>query len=100
MVIQLNMFQKNTLLFILVTIPFLGFTQWYNPDKVNKKAGALYGKAYEEAQDQKYESSIAKINQAIKNCQALEKHHLKHQNKAFNPSSKIFKIINFVKENH
>ncbi len=41
-----------------------------------------------------------KINQAIKNCQALEKHHLKHQNKALNPSSKIFKIINFVKENH
>jgi hypothetical protein len=41
-----------------------------------------------------------KINQAIKNCQALEKHHLKHQNKDFNPSSKIFKIINFVKENH
>ena len=66
MVIHLHMLQKNSLLFFLVAIPFFGYSQWYDPDKVNKKAGALYGKAYEEAQDQKYESSIAKINQAIK----------------------------------
>ena len=60
------MLKKNSLLFILFTMPFLGFTQWYNPDKVNKKAGALYAKAYDDAQDQQYESAIAKINQAIK----------------------------------
>ena len=66
MVIHHHMLQKNSLLFFLVAIPFFGYSQWYDPDKVNKKAGALYGKAYEEAQDQKYESSIAKINQAIK----------------------------------
>jgi outer membrane protein OmpA-like peptidoglycan-associated protein len=60
------MHQKTTLLFILLALPFIGFTQWYNPDKVNKKAGALYAKAYEEAQDQQYESAIAKINQAIR----------------------------------
>ena len=57
---------------------------------------------YEKNNEDWFEKIIdeKKINQAIKNCQALEKHHLKHQNKAFNPSSKIFKIINFVKENH
>ena len=32
------------------------------------------------------------------NCQALEKHHSKHQTKNPNPSSKIYKIINFIYE--
>lgn len=39
--------------------------QWYNPDKVNKKAGEIYGRAYEDASDDKYEEAIAKINKAI-----------------------------------
>jgi len=66
MVIHHHMLQKNSLLFILLAIPFFGFTQWYDPDKVNKKAGALYAKAYDDAQDQQYESAIAKITQSIK----------------------------------
>ena len=36
------------------------------------------------------------INQAIKNCQALENHHSKHQTKNPNPSSKIYKILDFI----
>jgi hypothetical protein len=38
------------------------------------------------------------INQAIKNCQALENHHSKHQTKNPNPSSKIYKILDFIKK--
>ena len=53
---------------------------------------------YEKNNEDWFEKIIdeKKINQAIKNCQDLEKHHLKHQNKNPNPSSKIFKIINFI----
>ena len=39
--------------------------QWYEPDKVNKKAGEIYAKAYEDAQEQKYESAINHINKAL-----------------------------------
>ncbi len=39
--------------------------QWYDPEKVNKKAGDVYASAYEDAQDEKYASAIAKINRAI-----------------------------------
>ncbi|MEO6547545.1 MAG: OmpA family protein [Ferruginibacter sp.] len=39
--------------------------QWYDPDKVNKKAGDIYARAYEDAQDQRYDMAIAKINKAI-----------------------------------
>ncbi|MBS1513112.1 MAG: PD40 domain-containing protein [Bacteroidetes bacterium] len=39
--------------------------QWYDPDKVNKKAGAVYGKAYEEAVAGKYRSAIQHIDEAL-----------------------------------
>ncbi|MBC7888843.1 MAG: PD40 domain-containing protein [Ferruginibacter sp.] len=39
--------------------------QWYDPGKVNKKADEIYALAYEDAQEQKYEAAIAKINKAI-----------------------------------
>ena len=32
--------------------------QWYNPDKVNKKAGDIYGQAYEEAAAGNYAAAI------------------------------------------
>lgn len=31
--------------------------QWYDPEKVNKKAAAIYSIAYEEATDGKYQAS-------------------------------------------
>jgi outer membrane protein OmpA-like peptidoglycan-associated protein/tetratricopeptide (TPR) repeat protein len=40
--------------------------QWYDPEKVGKKAGDIYGQAYEEAQDGKYEAAIQHINDALK----------------------------------
>ena len=55
---------------------------------------------YEKNNEDWFEKIIdkRKINQAIKNCQALERHHLEHQNKNPNPSSKIYKIIDFIKK--
>ena len=39
--------------------------QWYDPEKVNKKAYAIYEAAYQNAQDQNYPAAIANINKAI-----------------------------------
>ncbi|MEJ7586244.1 MAG: OmpA family protein [Ferruginibacter sp.] len=39
--------------------------QWYDPGKVNKKAGDIYASAYEDAQEQKYEAAIVKIKSAL-----------------------------------
>jgi outer membrane protein OmpA-like peptidoglycan-associated protein len=54
------------LLCCFCTAPFLLCAQWYDPDKVSKKAGDIYGQAYEEAQDGKYEAAIQHINEALK----------------------------------
>jgi outer membrane protein OmpA-like peptidoglycan-associated protein/tetratricopeptide (TPR) repeat protein len=45
---------------------FFSHAQWYNPDKVSKKAGDIYGQAYEEARDGKYKEAIAHLNEALK----------------------------------
>ncbi len=39
--------------------------QWYNPEKVNKKAGAIYGQAIEEAQNRDFTASIKHLNEAL-----------------------------------
>ncbi len=39
--------------------------QWYDPEKVNKKAYAVYENAYKNAVDQNYSAAIANINKAI-----------------------------------
>lgn len=39
--------------------------QWYNPDKVNKKAGEIYGTAYEAARDGEYTKAIKLLNEAL-----------------------------------
>jgi tetratricopeptide (TPR) repeat protein len=44
---------------------FIADAQWYDPDKVNKKAGELYGQAYEEATDGKYTAAINHLNEAL-----------------------------------
>ncbi len=42
------------------------YAQWYDPEKVNKKAGEIYGTAYEEAQEGKYKEAIAHLDEALK----------------------------------
>ena len=53
------------LLYILLLTSYIGKAQWYDPEKVNKKAGELYGQAYEEATDGKYTAAIQHIKDAI-----------------------------------
>jgi outer membrane protein OmpA-like peptidoglycan-associated protein/tetratricopeptide (TPR) repeat protein len=40
--------------------------QWYDPEKVNKKAGEIYGTALMEAQDGKYTESLLHLEEALK----------------------------------
>ena len=58
---------KPTFLFLILnSLFFISSAQWYDPDKVNKKAGELYGIAYEEAQEGKYNESISHLGEALK----------------------------------
>lgn len=40
--------------------------QWYDPEKVSKKAGNVYAQAYEEAEEGKYQQSIAHLEECIR----------------------------------
>jgi len=42
------------------------FAQWYNPEKVNKKAKAIYEQAYDQATQGDYDKSLALLEFAIK----------------------------------
>lgn len=58
---------KNIVLFLAILF-FISYTtqaQWYDPEKVNKKAYAIYEAAYKDAMDQNYMVAIANINKAI-----------------------------------
>ncbi|MBP9098886.1 MAG: tetratricopeptide repeat protein, partial [Ferruginibacter sp.] len=60
-------FYKTVLLFqICFSLIFVTEAQWYDPEKVNKKAGEVYGQAYEEAQEGKYKESITHLNEALR----------------------------------
>lgn len=39
--------------------------QWYDPEKVNKKAGEIYGQAVEEAQSRNFIASVKYLNEAL-----------------------------------
>lgn len=59
--------QKNILLFLLFTFYFLlASAQWYDPEKVNKKAGEIYGTAYEQASAGNYRTAINLITESLK----------------------------------
>lgn len=56
--------------FFFVLITFIGLSlasqaQWYNPEKVNKKAANYYSLAYELAQDAKFEEALANLEKAL-----------------------------------
>ena len=66
MKIEKNIFKKLTLsLSVLFIIAGTTKAQWYDPEKVNKKAYDIYESAYQNAQDQNYAAAIANINKAI-----------------------------------
>ncbi|MEO6671295.1 MAG: OmpA family protein [Ferruginibacter sp.] len=55
-----------SLFFIFNSIFFISKAQWYDPDKVSKKARAIYDVAYDDAVAGKYPESIAHIGEALK----------------------------------
>ncbi len=60
------MFKYSIISLFLITIGTTIKAQWYNPDKVNKKAVAFYETAYQEAIDGKYPASIIHLGDALK----------------------------------
>ena len=49
-----------------ICIAFTSNAQWYNPEKVNKKALVLYNKGYEDAIAGNYLMAIGNLNEALK----------------------------------
>jgi outer membrane protein OmpA-like peptidoglycan-associated protein/tetratricopeptide (TPR) repeat protein len=50
----------------LILIPCTPHAQWYNPEKVSKKAKVIYFEAYDLASEGAYIKSLKKLDQAIK----------------------------------
>ena len=60
-------FLRPFLLFFIVHCSFfIAKGQWYDPEKVNKKAGEIYGAAYEQANAGNYRTAINLITESIK----------------------------------
>ena len=61
---------KYKFTFLLLITVFSGFNklhaQWYDPEKVNKKAILFYETAYQEAREGKYSASVAHLADALK----------------------------------
>ena len=60
-----NIFKYAVLLLLVLFNVIASHAQWYNPEKVNKKASLIYEQAYQNAQDGKYAEAIININKAI-----------------------------------
>ncbi len=57
--------QTILLLFIFILQSFIARAQWYNPENVNKQAAEIYGKAYDDAQNEQYPAAMEKIANAL-----------------------------------
>lgn len=58
--------KKFILSLLLLSSYSLLHAQWYDPEKVNQKAGDIYGQAYEQANAGNYRTAINLINESIK----------------------------------
>ena len=59
-------FWRFLMVFLLMLSTFhICTAQWYDPDKVNKKAGDIYALAYEQARNGAYAAAIKHINEAL-----------------------------------
>ena len=62
-------FHHTIFLFFVIFLsnhPLSTSAQWYDPEKVNKKAGDIYATAYEEARAGNYSAAIIKLGDALK----------------------------------
>ena len=58
--------QRPILLILFLIFSFLvSNAQWYDPEKVNKKAGDIYGQAYEEATSGNYTAALKHLGEAL-----------------------------------
>jgi outer membrane protein OmpA-like peptidoglycan-associated protein/tetratricopeptide (TPR) repeat protein len=64
--IKLRFVLAFSLVMIILSLPILSHGQWYDPDKVTKKAKRIYESAYDLAMKGEYTASISQINEAIK----------------------------------
>ncbi|MEP7238022.1 MAG: OmpA family protein [Ferruginibacter sp.] len=61
-----NLIRKTIISFLLFTFSFLlSNAQWYDPEKVSKKAGDVYGQAYEEATAGNYDAALKHLSEAL-----------------------------------
>jgi outer membrane protein OmpA-like peptidoglycan-associated protein len=63
---QINLLKIIACIFLFASQAVYGQPGSYNPDKVNKKAMALYEQAIDKAQDEQYREAIALLNKATK----------------------------------
>ena len=56
---------KLLLLYIFLITSYTSKAQWYDPEKVNKKAGEIYGQAYEEATAGNYTAAFKHLDEAL-----------------------------------
>ena len=64
---NINIYLKPIFLSLISALLFLVSTaQWYDPDKVNKKAGQTYATALEAADNGKYNEALTHLNEALK----------------------------------
>lgn len=58
--------QKVLFAFFIFNFSFLiSRAQWYEPEKVNKKAGEIYGLAIEQAQERNFSASLKHLDEAL-----------------------------------
>jgi Tfp pilus assembly protein PilF len=61
-----SLIRKLIFSFLISNFSFLiSAAQWYNPEKVNKKAGEIYGQAYEEATAGNYTAAFKHLDEAL-----------------------------------
>ena len=53
------------LVLAMISLSLSGLAQWYNPEKVGKKANAINEKAYEAAMEGRYTDAVTLLNEAI-----------------------------------
>src|SRR4051812_37575316 len=61
-------FVRPLLCVILFSFAFaeVSHAQWYDPEKINKKARNVYSSAYDDAVNGKYKKSLAHLEEALK----------------------------------
>src|SRR5271170_7840807 len=61
-----NSFSKIILIHFFIFNSFISVSaQWYDPQKVNTKAGDIYGQALQNAEDDRYDDAIKQLNKSL-----------------------------------